>query len=112
MYFPLLCLSILLASVASESLVKVGNFKNYDQPKDHGISGEVFVKDEKTLVIKGKACKIVKKLSVEYGNKGCGVGGTELESFLPKNQHAQRKQLYFENTGSTSLSKIGHNFRK
>jgi len=53
MYFPLLCLSILLASVASESLVKVGNFKNYAQPKDHGISGEVFVKDEKTLVIKG-----------------------------------------------------------
>ena len=69
MYFPLLCLSILLASVASESLVKVGNFKNYKilyvQPKDHGISGEVFVKDEKTLVIKGKVCKIVSKSSVE-----------------------------------------------
>ena len=65
MYFPFLCLSILLASVASESLVKVGNFENYDQPVDHGISGEVFVKDEKTLIIKGKACKIVNKPSVE-----------------------------------------------
>ena len=96
MYFPLLCLSILLASAASE-LVKVGDFENYDKPIDHGISGDVFVKDEKTLVIKGKACKIVKKPSVEYGNKGCGVGGTELESFLPKNQHAQRKLLNFEN---------------
>jgi hypothetical protein len=59
MYFPFLCLSILLASVASEpeSLVKVGDLKNYA----HGISGEVFVKDEKTLVIKGKVCKIVNK---------------------------------------------------
>ena len=66
MYFPFLCLSILLASVASESLVEVGNFKNYDQPQDHGISGEVFVKDEKTLVIKGKICKIVNRVeSVE-----------------------------------------------
>ena len=65
MYFPFLCLSILLASVASESLVKVGNFENYDQPLDHGISGEVFVKDDKTLIIKGKICKIVNKPSVE-----------------------------------------------
>ena len=63
MYFPFLCLLILLASVASEaeSPVKVGNFQNYE----HGISGEVFVKDEKTLIIKGKACKIVNKLSVD-----------------------------------------------
>ena len=29
---------------------------------------------------------------------------------MPKNQHAQRKPLYFENKGSTSLSKIGHDF--
>ena len=32
-------------------------------------------------------------------------GGSLNASFLPKNQHAQRKPLYFENTGSTSLSK-------
>ena len=31
---------------------------------------------------------------------------------LAKNQYTQRKPLYFENTGSASLSKIGHNFRK
>jgi len=51
MYFPVLCLSILLASVASEdeSLVKLGDFENHA----HGISGKVFVKDEKTLIIKG-----------------------------------------------------------
>ena len=60
MYFPFLCLSILFASVASED-VKVGNFENYA----HGISGEVFVKDDKTLIIKGKICKIVNKPSVE-----------------------------------------------
>ena len=56
MYFPLLCLSILFASVASqdESLFEIGDFQNYK----HGISGEVFVKDEKTLIIKGKICKI------------------------------------------------------
>ena len=61
MYFPFLCLSILLASVASED-VKVGDFENKNS---HGISGEVFVKDEKTLIIKGKICKIVNKPSVE-----------------------------------------------
>ena len=62
MNFPILCLSILLASVASEAeLVRVGNFKNYA----HGISGEVFVKDEKSLIIKGKVCKIVNKPSLE-----------------------------------------------
>ena len=40
---------LLLASVASAELVKVGDFQNYA----HGINGEVFMKDEKTLVIKG-----------------------------------------------------------
>ena len=37
------------ASVASAELVKVGAFQN----KAHGIGGEVFMKDQKTLVIKG-----------------------------------------------------------
>ena len=32
-------------------------------------------------------------------------GGSLNASSLPKNRHAQRKPLYFENTGSTSLSK-------
>jgi len=40
---------LLFASVASAELVKVGNFQNYA----HGINGEVYMKDEKTLVIKG-----------------------------------------------------------
>ena len=36
-----------------------------------------------------------------YGNTGCGVfnfqaGGTKLERFLNKNQHAQRKLLNLE----------------
>ena len=39
-------------------------------------------------------------------------GGSYNASFLPKNPHAQRKPLYFENTGSISSSKIGHDFRK
>jgi len=39
----------LVASVASGELVKAGDFQNYA----HGIAGEVFLKDEKTLVIKG-----------------------------------------------------------
>ena len=56
MYFPLLCLSILFASVASqdESLFEIGDFQNLA----HGISGKVFVKDEKTLIIKGKVYQI------------------------------------------------------
>jgi len=41
--------SALVASVASEELVKAGDFENYA----HGIAGEVFLKDEKTIVIKG-----------------------------------------------------------
>ena len=37
-------------------------------------------------------------------------GGTKLESFLPKNQHSQRKSLNFENWCSGELSKIGYHF--
>ena len=37
-------------------------------------------------------------------------GGTKLERFLPKNQHAQRKLLNFENWCSGKLSKIGYHF--
>ena len=46
---------------------------------------------------------------------GCGVfktGGTELERFLPKNQHTQRKLLNFENWVNGEVSKIGHDFSK
>ena len=39
-------------------------------------------------------------------------GGSSKARFLAKNQYTQRKPLSFENTGSTSLSKIGHEFRK
>ena len=39
-------------------------------------------------------------------------GGSLNPSFLPKNHHAQRKPVYFENTGSTSSSNIGRDFRK
>ena len=40
------------------------------------------------------------------------VGGSQKERFWAKNQYTQRKALYFENTGSASSSKIGHDFRK
>ena len=40
------------------------------------------------------------------------MAGPKKARFLAKNQYAQRKPLYFENTGSTSLSKIRHDFRK
>ena len=48
-----------------------------------------------------------------YGNTGCGVfnfqaGGTKLERFLNKNQHAQRKLLNLEFWINGELSKIGH----
>ena len=39
--------------------------------------------------------------------------GPKKQKFWPKiNIGTQRKPLYFENTGSTSSSKIGHDFRK
>ena len=44
----------------------------------------------------------------DYGNTGCGVfkrGGTNLEIFLPKNQHTQRKLLNFENRVNGEVSK-------
>ena len=49
-----------------------------------------------------------------YGNTGCGVfkRGVQLERFLPKNQHTQRKLLNFENWVNGEASKIGHHFRK
>ena len=40
------------------------------------------------------------------------MGGTKLERFLPRNQHAQRKLLNFENRISGEVSKIGHHFSK
>ena len=36
------------------------------------------------------------------------MGDTKLERFLPKNQHTQRKLLYFEFWINGELSKIGH----
>ena len=40
------------------------------------------------------------------------VGGSLKVRFLAKNQYTQRKSMYFENTGSASSSKIGHDFRQ
>ena len=37
-------------------------------------------------------------------------GDTKLEIFLPKNQHNQRKLVYFEDWRSGEPSKIGHYF--
>ena len=44
---------------------------------------------------------------VEFSN-----GGIELERFLPKNQHTQRKLLNFENWVNGEVLKIGHHFSK
>ena len=40
---------------------------------------------------------------------GCGVMGTKLKRFLPKNQHTQRKLLNFENWVSGEVSKSAKN---
>ena len=40
------------------------------------------------------------------------TGGTKLERCLPKNQHAQRKLLNFENWVNGEVSKIGHLSKK
>ena len=40
------------------------------------------------------------------------TGGTKLARFLPKNQHAQRKLLNFENWLNGEVLKIGHHFSK
>ena len=39
-------------------------------------------------------------------------GGTKLERFLLKNQHAQSKLLNFDNWINGEVSKVGHHFRK
>ena len=44
---------------------------------------------------------------VEFSSRG-----KKSEGFLPKNQHAQRKLLNFENWVNEEVSKIGHHFRK
>ena len=48
----------------------------------------------------------------QYGLWSFQMGGTKLESFLPKNQHTQRKLLNFENWVNGEVSKIGHHFSK
>ena len=42
---------------------------------------------------------IYNSMIYNYGNMGCGIfkRRTKLERFLRKNQHTQRKLLYFEN---------------
>ena len=46
----------------------------------------------------------------QYGLWSFQTGGTKLERFLPKNQHAQRKLLNFNNWVNGEVSKIGHRF--
>ena len=48
----------------------------------------------------------------QYGLWSFQKGGTNLERFLPKNQHTQSKLLNFENWVSGEVSKIGHHFSK
>ena len=48
----------------------------------------------------------------QYGWWSFKTGGKELERFLPKNQHSQRKLSNFENWVNREMSKIGHHFRK
>ena len=48
----------------------------------------------------------------QYGLWSFQTGGTKLERFLPKNQHAQRKLLNFENWVNGEVSKIEHHFSK
>ena len=42
----------------------------------------------------------------QYGLWSFQAGGTNLERFLPKNQHTQRKLLNFENWVNGEVSKI------
>ena len=44
----------------------------------------------------------------QYGLWSFQTGGTNLERFLPKNQHTQRKLLNFENWVNGEVSKIEH----
>ena len=48
----------------------------------------------------------------QYGLWSFQTGGTKLERFLPKNQHAQRKLSNFENWVNGEVSKIEHHFSK
>ena len=48
----------------------------------------------------------------QYGLWSFQTGGIKLETFLPKNQHTQRKLLNFENCYNGEVSKIRHHFRK
>jgi hypothetical protein len=42
----------------------------------------------------------------QYGVWSFQTGGTKFESFLPKNQHTQRKLLNFENWVNEEVSKV------
>ena len=45
-----------------------------------------------------------------YGLSNFQAGGTKLKRVLPKNQHAQRNILNFENWCNGEVSKIEHRF--
>ena len=46
----------------------------------------------------------------QYGFMSFRDGDTKLETFLPKNQHTQRKLLNFENLANGEVSKFEHHF--
>ena len=48
----------------------------------------------------------------QYGLSSFQAGGTELERFMPKNQHTQRKLLNFKNWCNGEVSKFGHRLIK
>ena len=58
------------------------------------------------------AVRIRQQVIWQYGLWSFQTGDTNLERFLPKNQHTQRKLLNFENWVNGEVSKIGHHFSK
>ena len=85
--------------------------KNEFQCSSIGVGNWSFIKNI-FLVFSSSSSIFFQKISsnrrTHYGNTGYGVsnsGNTQLESFLPKNQHTQRKLLNLENWYCGEVSK-------
>ena len=63
------------------------------------------VLQRKWTTCKGNKDLFIKCVLWQYRLWSFQTGGTELERFLPKNQHAQRKLLNFENWLNGEVSK-------
>ena len=76
---------------------KSGILQEFQSKFASGFCGNIGCREKCRLIFSQIVWVGIDSTTPQYGNTGCrvfkGGGGTKLETFLPKNQHTQRKLL-------------------